>query len=123
MAACDALRALGFATLASRVSARMATVELREEETSAVMAMPHLVIDAPYSEAIQAIPGRRWDGEAHVHRVFLPSEPALQSPMRLVIDRSTSQESCELRVASCETDHADNTNPDSMNYADAGGIA
>lgn len=76
MAACDALRALGFVTLAGRVAARMAKIELREEDTNARMSGHHLVIDAPYADSILDIPGRRWDNEAHVHRVFLPTEPA-----------------------------------------------
>lgn len=88
MAACDAIRALGFTTLASRVSARMATVELREEDGGPRMSGPHLVIDAPYNEAILAIPGRRWDNEAHVHRVHLPAEPARLKLVKACIMRA-----------------------------------
>lgn len=67
IACSNALLHVGFSKLAARVAARMAKIVLTDEGTE-------FTIRAPYAAEILAIPGRRWDGAAKVHRVYAPSE-------------------------------------------------
>lgn len=62
VACCNALRALGFLKLGTRVATRMAKIRVWEE-------VGCVVLKAPYSEALFSIPGRRWDGEREVTTV------------------------------------------------------
>lgn len=66
LACVNALRALGFEKLADRMADRLAKITLRIEGSE-------IVIKAPYSEALFAIPGRRYDRAEGVTRVAVRS--------------------------------------------------
>ena len=66
LACVNALRALGFEKLAARMAERLAKITLRIEGSE-------IIIKAPYSQALFAIPGRSFDRGEGVTRVAVRS--------------------------------------------------
>lgn len=66
--ACEALRALGFQTVADRVVARLAKIVIENDGKALVVDTP---FNATFVARVKTIPGRKWDGEKGVNRLPL----------------------------------------------------
>lgn len=76
---CAKLRALGFTTLAAKIEARLAVVEVEEANGTLSVRTPY---DPAFVDAVRKIPGRKWDKEKKVNTCPVGAKNALWAVLR-----------------------------------------
>lgn len=76
---CAKLRGLGFTTLAAKIEARLAVVEVEEANGTLTVKTPY---DPVFVDAVRKIPGRKWDKAKKVNTCPVGAKLALWAVLR-----------------------------------------